>query len=156
MVAGAPRDMNGLRTLDDKRPVAFVALSPQAPGSDGFDAEGYGKVERPTLIVTGRGDHNPPDTADGRASVFDALAPGDKARLFIEDPAAIHMLFAHEVATCADHSTLDHCKVLAAWMRSAVVSFLDAHLRQSPDAIAYTSSDKLARASAGLAEWSLR
>lgn len=156
MIAGAPRDMNGPVEMEDPRATAFAALSPQAPGSDGFDAAGYGHVERPTLIATGRGDENPPDTADARASVFDLIQPGEKARLFIEDPAAIHTLFGGALDPCAARASLERCEEMFAWLRSALLAFLDTHLRASTGARAYLESTMLSAASANAAEWSLR
>jgi hypothetical protein len=156
MVAGAARDMNGTKLMADERPLAFVALSPQAPGSDGFDEAGYALVTRPTLIATGRGDENPPDTADGRASVFDLVQPGDKARLFIEDAAANHGLFALELEGCVESSTSARCTEMASWLRSAVLAFLDAHLRDAPAAREVLASSNFAVASDGVAVWSTR
>jgi hypothetical protein len=157
MIDGAPRDINGTSTLmSDPRPIAFLAFSPQAPGSDGFTEDSYAHVTRPTLIGTGRGDDNPPDTAEGRASVYDLVQPGNKARIFIEDVAAIHTLFELETDTCVNQTTLAHCNEMRSWVRSAGLAFLDAHLRSSPAAIAWMSSTNLSAASAGVAEWSTR
>jgi acetyl esterase/lipase len=159
MIAGAPRDMNGQKLLVDPRPAAFVALSPQAPGSDGLDAAGYAQITRPTFIGTGRGDEAPPDTADGRASVFDHLspaAPGTAVRIFVEDPAAVHGLFALETAPCAAQATLERCKQMRSWIRATAFAFLDAQLRGSADAAAFLASSNLAVASEGAGELSVR
>lgn len=157
MIDGAPRDINGTATImSDPRPIAFLAFSPQAPGSEGFTEDSYTHVTRPTLIGTGRGDDNPPDTADGRASVFDLIQPGNKARIFVEDVAAIHTLFELKTDSCASHATLAHCNEMRDWVQSAGLAFLDAHLRGSPDALAWMASTNLAAASAGVAEWSTR
>jgi hypothetical protein len=157
MVAGAPREVNGAPLLlKDPRPIAFLALSPQAPGSDGMTDTGYAQITRPTLIGTGRGDENPPDTADGRASVFDLVQPGNKARIFVEDPAAVHTVFALETAGCANAAPLAHCEEMISWVKSAGLAFLDAHLRTAPDAIAWMAATNLAVASGGAAEWSVR
>lgn len=157
MLAGAPRDVFGTPLVGvDARPVAFVALSPQAPGSEGFTEAAYGQVARPTLIATGRGDENPPDTADGRATVFDVMQPGNKARVFIEDAAALHMVFAHVTDSCVTLATLERCEQLVSWVESATLAFLDTHLRGSPAAAAWLASTNLATASAGAAEWSTR
>jgi predicted dienelactone hydrolase len=158
MVAGALRDIDGVPTAySDPRPQAFLAFSPQAPGSDGMTETGYAAVVRPTLIGTGRGDHNPPDTADGRASVFDLIQPGDKARLFIEDADANHMLFELETASCVTPTVpLAECEAMRDWIASAGLAFLDAHLRGSAAARAWLASSNVAVASAGVAEWSTR
>jgi dienelactone hydrolase len=157
MLAGAPRDVFGTPLVGvDPRPIAFVALSPQAPGSEGFTEAGYGQITRPTLIATGRGDENPPDTADGRATVFDVMQPGNKARLFIEDPAALHMVFSHQTASCITLASLERCEQLVSWVESATLAFLDTHLRGAPAASAWLDSTNLGTASEGAAEWSRR
>jgi len=157
VVAGAARDINGVATRNpDPRPVAFLAFSPQAPGSDGMTEAGYAEVVRPTLIGTGRGDEDPPDTADGRASVFDLIQPGDKARIFIEEPAAVHMLFALETDTCAEVAPRGHCEAMRDWVKSAGLAFLDGNVRGSADAQAWLASSRLTTASAGIAEWQTR
>ncbi|MEJ7599467.1 MAG: hypothetical protein WKG01_16285 [Kofleriaceae bacterium] len=157
MLAGAPRDVAGA-AIDgtDPRPTAFLAFSPQAPGSEGFTAAAYGHIGRPTLIATGRGDENPPDTADGRASVFDFVQPGNKARIFIEDPASLHTVFAHETTSCTRVAPLERCEQMVAWVTSAALAFLDTHLRGAADAAAWIGSTNLGTASAGAAAWSTR
>ena len=157
MVAGAARDINGVSTVTvDPRPIAFLAMSPQAPGSDGMTAAGYGQVTRPTLIGTGRGDDDPPDTADGRASVFDLMQPGGKARIFIEAPAAIHTVFALETDACAASTPVARCEQMRDWVRSAGLAFLDGNVRGTHLAQAWLASNALGVASAGVAEWSTR
>jgi predicted dienelactone hydrolase len=157
MIAGAAREINQVSVVtSDPRPIAFLAFSPQAPGSDGMTEAGYGLVTRPTLIGTGRGDHDPPDTADGRASVFDLIQPGNKARIFIEDPTAIHTIFALETDNCTNNASLAHCEEMRDWVKSAGLAFLDANVRMRPAAINWVASTRLATASGGVAEWSTR
>ncbi len=157
MVDGAPRDINHTEVrLPDSRPIAFLAFSPQAPGSEGFTAAGYGEIARPTLIGTGRGDDNPPDTADGRSSVFDLVQPGDKYRIFIEDPEAIHTIYELKTDSCAINTPLARCEEFRDWVKAAGLAFLDAYLRDDPDAQAWLASTDLDVASAGTAEWSTR
>jgi hypothetical protein len=158
MVAGSTRDINGTPVLlPDLRPRAFIAMSPQAPGIDGMTAEGYALVERPTLIGTGRGDDDPEQTADARATVFDYFPPGDKARIFIEDENARHGLFALETDGCvATGAALDECLAMRDWVISAGLAFLDAYVRDSGEAFEFLSSSNLDVASDGVAEWSLR
>jgi hypothetical protein len=158
MIAGAAREINRRSfVISDPRPIAFLAFSPQAPGSDGMTAGGYGRVSRPTLIGTGRGDDDPPDDpADGRASVFDLIQPGDKARVFIEDSDAIHTIFALETDGCARNTTLERCEEMRDWVKSAGLAFLDAHVRGRFAALAWVASNRLEIASGGVAEWSTR
>jgi len=157
MIDGAPRDINGVATrLADPRPIAFLALSPQAPGSDGMTAAGYAQITRPTLIGTGRGDDNPPDTAEGRASVYDLMQPGNKARIFVEDPAAIHSVFALETDGCMAQAPLAHCEEMVSWVRSSGLAFLDAYVRGLPEALAWVASTNATVASGGVAMWSTR
>jgi hypothetical protein len=157
MIDGAPRDINHTTTLlADSRPMAFLAFSPQAPGSEGFTEDGYGAITRPTLIGTGRGDEDPPDTADGRASVFDLVQPGEKYRIFIEDAAAIHTIYELETGNCALATPLVRCEEFRDWLQATGLAFLDAFLRGDPDAQAWLASTDLEVASAGTAEWSTR
>jgi len=157
MIDGAPRDINHTEVrLADSRPIAFLAFSPQAPGSEGFTEAGYGEIARPTLIGTGRGDEDPPDTADGRSSVFDLVQPGDKYRIFIEDPEAIHTIYELSTDNCAITTPLERCEEFRDWVKSAGLAFLDAYLRDDPDAQAWLASSDLDVASAGTAEWSTR
>jgi hypothetical protein len=157
MVAGAAREINNQSVvISDPRPIAFLAFSPQAPGSDGMTAGGYGRVSRPTLIGTGRGDDDPPDTADGRASVFELMQPGDKARVFVEDPAAIHTLFELETDNCTRNTSLAHCEEMRDWVKSAGLAFLDAYVRVRIPAITWIASNHLETASGGVATWSTR
>jgi acetyl esterase/lipase len=157
MVAGAAREINQRSyVISDPRPVAFLAFSPQAPGSDGMTTGGYSRVVRPTLIGTGRGDHDPPDTADGRASVFDLIQPGNKARIFVEDDTAIHTIFALETDNCARNTSLAHCEEMRDWVKSAGLAFLDAHVRGRLAALNWVASNRIEIASGGVAEWSTR
>ncbi|MEL7091322.1 MAG: hypothetical protein AAFN94_06265 [Pseudomonadota bacterium] len=139
MVAGATRafrsgDMNQdfieVMDLSDTRPIAFIALSPQGPGVDGF-FEGWKQggetswdaVDRPVYVGTGAGDNgcdqNPRSTSSStihfcsnlgpvpsnRKAVFDFLpagAPGseNKYRYFIDDWRAAHTIFKLSNNTC--------------------------------------------------------
>ena len=131
MVAGATRafrtggdrgdDYFEIMDLSDPRPVAFIAMSPQGPGSDGFyegwKYEGetsWDNVTRPTLIGTGAGDNgcdqsprnltsstihycsNLGPTPSNRKAVFDFLPKGaeiSKYRFYINHWRAAHTIF---------------------------------------------------------------
>ena len=120
MIGGALRRYSGGPVdLSDPRPIAFLAFSPQQPGSDGFfdssfdSAEHSWKhIERPALVVTGDGDStcNPGvepgscigDTPFGRRIAFGRMPIGNKYHLYIHDEQAFHTLFELSTDKCSE------------------------------------------------------
>ncbi len=139
MVAGATRafrigdldqDYIAILDLSDPRPIAFIALSPQGPGVDGFyegwkqgGETSWDNVTRPVLVGTGAGDNgceqSPPSTTSStihyctnlgpvpsnRKAVFDMLpesenGSGTKYRYYIDDWRASHTIFKLSNAPC--------------------------------------------------------
>jgi len=81
-------------TLADPRPAAFAALSPSPP-QRGDMTTAFGAITRPVLCLTGTLDDDVIGngaTAERRARVVEALPPGRRAGLVLED--ADHMTFA--------------------------------------------------------------
>jgi dienelactone hydrolase len=77
------------KTLVDPRFNAFIALSPQA-----VQANGYGEITKPMLVITGTIDGDmigSGATPDKRAATFDRLPAGDKYRVIFEN--GDHMVF---------------------------------------------------------------
>lgn len=140
MVAGATRafrtgdaaeDYIEIRDLSDPRPIAFIAMSPQGPGADGFyeawkhaGETSWDNVTRPILIGTGAGDNgcdqsprsltsstihycnNLGPTPSNRKAVFDFLPQGpgagiSKYRFYIDHWRAAHTIFKLSENTCA-------------------------------------------------------
>ncbi len=87
IVAGATVLMpNGERiSLVDKRPNAFIAISPNGPNGL-FDINSFAEIKRPMLLVTGGNDFGrsgqPPSW---RKKAYEFLPKGDKFLLWIED-----------------------------------------------------------------------
>ena len=154
MIADAGREYMpglGLSFADHPAPRAFVALSPQGAGEDGFLPESWDGVTRPVLMCTGASDGDHPHE---RRDPYEYMPAGDKYLLWIEDPGAQYMLIAGEIEPCLrairDRS---RCQAMREWLRSAVSAFLDAHLRHDRTAVDYLASDALVEASGGVVEW---
>lgn len=175
-IAGAKRIFVGPPVdLSDPRPIAFLAFSPQQPGSEGFFDTRFGKprhswsdVQRPVLTATGDGDStcNPGaepgscigDTPFGRRIGFQRMPAGvtgpNKYQLYIHDADAFHTLFQLNADKCPALG-LDQarCDETVRWLQSAGLAFLDGHVRQLPAALQWLQSDRIERASGGVAEW---
>jgi dienelactone hydrolase len=175
-VAGARRGFGGAPlNIADRRPVAFLAFSPQQPGNEGFFDTDFGQPEhswidldRPVLVGTGDGDRTcqpGPEPGScigempyGRRIAFERLpAVGNKAMVYVHDVDAFHTLFALESSRC---QTLGvdpaKCTEMIRWVTAAALAFLDGQLRRIPGALQWLASDRLQRASNGVAEWRLR
>ena len=172
-VAGARRIFVGAPiAIADPRPVAFLAFSPQQPGSEGFFDTRFQKarhswtdVHRPVLLATGDGDStcNPGpepgscvgDTPFGRRNAFERLpADGNKYHLYLHDANAFHALFELNAAKCPQLNVDPaFCGEAVRWLASAGLAFLDAHVRQVPFAQQWLQSQRVEAASGGVAEW---
>jgi hypothetical protein len=172
-VAGAARNFSGTPvSFADPRPVAFLAFSPQAPGSEGFfdtdfkqPTHSFQPLARPVLIGTGDGDNGCKtieepgnclgDTPTGRRSIFDRMPPGNKYRIYVHDADTFHTLFELNTGKC---STLGvnqtKCDDIARLLRSVGLAFLDGHVRQNAFANLWLRSNNVEIASQGIAEWS--
>jgi len=94
-VGGIPvRLSSGVRqTLRDRRPRAFLVMSPPTPGQF-FAAEDHACFDRPILLVTGTRDHGPfvEGPREDRAGVFPLLTAARAWQAVFE--GADHMTFA--------------------------------------------------------------
>lgn len=173
-VAGALRNFTGkVLEMGDSRPVAFLAFSPQSPGSEGFFDTDFRRPEhswlnigRPTLMATGDGDAtcihlDEPGSCFGdspylRRIGYERMPAGNKYQLYIHDPDAFHTLFDLNTGDCASGAKpVDpaKCDEIARWLTSTAVAFLDGHMRQDPLALQWLSSRNIVNASGGVAEW---
>ena len=171
-VAGALRDFSGtVLDMHDGRPVAFLALSPQGPGGEGFfdtdfkkPAHSWMSVDRPVLLGTGDGDNvchrsAEPGSCVGdspylRRLVFERMPGGNKYQIYVHDADTFHMLFELNTAECAAKNVdQGKCDEIARWLRSTALAFLDAQLRQNLLAIQWLRSNNIETASGGVAEW---
>jgi hypothetical protein len=175
-VAGARRNFGGAPlTISDRRPIAFLAFSPQQPGNEGFFDTDFGQpehswidLERPVLVGTGDGDRtcqSGPEPGScigempyGRRIAFERL-PGrsNKAMIYVHDSEAFHTLFALESSRCQTLGVdVAKCAEMIRWVTAAGLAFLDGQLRRTPGALQWLASDRLQQASDGVAEWRLR
>jgi hypothetical protein len=172
-VAGAKRIFVGAPVeISDPRPVAFLAFSPQQPGSEGFFDTRFQKqrhswtdVHRPVLTATGDGDStcNPGpevgscigDTPFGRRIGHQRMpADGNKYHLYLHTAEAFHTLFELNAAKCPELGVdPQRCDEAVRWLSSAGLAFLDAHVRQVPLALQWLQSNRIEVASSGVAEW---
>jgi poly(3-hydroxybutyrate) depolymerase len=172
-VAGARRIFVGApEEISDPRPIAFLAFSPQQPGSEGFFDTRFQKprhswtdVQRPVLTATGDGDStcNPGpepgscigDTPFGRRIGFQRMpASGNKYHLYLHDADAFHMLFQLNAGKCAELGVdQQKCDEAVRWLSSAALAFLDGHVQQIPAALQWLQSNRIEVASGGVAEW---
>jgi hypothetical protein len=161
MVAGATRDFAGRqRAIADPRPIAFVSCSPQGPGEDGFIEASFVPVTRPHLTLTGLGDETD-GAAARRRRAFELAQPGEKYLLWINELSARHTTFDFNTDACESYQRmhsgdLTRCSEHRQWLASAMLAFLDAHLRNAAPARAWLSSSNAAVLSAGVIEWSRR
>jgi len=167
MVAGATRQFAGVDTLlIDPRPMAFISASPQGPGDEDFTQDSFTGagclalagdpslcLTRPHLGLTGVGDDTAGQVAENRRVSFDLMPPGDKHLLWLLEEPARHTTFEYKLESCeryADDEMLDptvfpaRCATYLVWLRSAMLAFLDAYVRDLPAAQAYLASDNLA------------
>jgi dienelactone hydrolase len=172
-IAGALRNFTGAALdLSDPRPVAFLAFSPQGPGSEGFFDTQFGNAEhswmniaRPVLIGTGDGDSTcnhlaEPGSCFGdspyiRRLAFDRMPAGGKYRLYVHDADTFHMLFELKASECGTSKAVDRakCDEIVRWVSSAALAFLDANLKADALAGQWLGSSNVVNASGGVAEW---
>jgi len=88
------------QTFADPRIQAFVALSPQGPGEEGFTADSWSGIHAPFMAVVGSSDEGVKgEPAEWRLSVYRHLPPGDKYSVWV--PGANHMSFADKLGHIA-------------------------------------------------------
>ena len=154
MTAGAARQYEAkVERFADPRPRAFLAFSPQAPGSDGFFQASWEGVARPTLIGTGAGDTTGGEKAADRLKVFEHLPEPDKYLLYLNDGSP-HGRFGLGRSRCVSTGgTIPEadCDRAVERLAAVAVAFLDAYVRERPQARAWLRSDSLAEASDGAA-----
>ena len=86
------------------------------------------------------------------------LQPRDRAAwleaLPSHDADAFHTLFELNGAKCvALLNDTFKCSEMVRWLSSAGLAFLDGHVRQVPAALQWLQSDRVEKASRGVAEW---
>ncbi len=150
-LAGAQRDFKGNPyALSDTRPRSILAFSPQGPSpDDGFDFTSWETVDnRPVLTATGLSDSTGGQSAANRRVPHVIMPPGGRYRLFIDHVDASHGMMNLHAPTANPE--------VEEWLKVAVLAFIDATLREIPEAQAYINSRNLTLFSAGVADWDVR
>ncbi|MEZ5360917.1 MAG: hypothetical protein R2748_00905 [Bryobacterales bacterium] len=154
MAAGAARRYEErVETFADPRPRAFLAFSPQGPGSDGMFAGSFDGIDRPVLIGTGAGDTTGGEQAEDRVAVFDELTGPDQYLLYVDDESAPHGRFGLGLAKCASIGgpvADEDCDRVIGWLSTAALRFLDAYLRGSGEARTWLQEDGIGRETGGV------
>jgi hypothetical protein len=144
-IAGAtivPGPGSDVMSFADSAPVAFLALSPSGPGHFGFTEDSFTAIDRPMMVMSGTGDRTPGEQPRDRLRAYELLPPGDKALVWIDDPGS-----SHDTFNLANPEQPD----MMAWIASAGLAWLDATLRDRPEAWSWLASGNLAIASGGIA-----
>lgn len=169
---GEPFDLSDPR----HRAKAFIALSPQQQGNEGFfdtdhnrPTHSWMRLQSPVLIATGDGDStcqplDEPgscfgDTPWGRRIGFERMPEGGKYLLYFRDARVFHGLFGLETddSKCtASPQAQQHCDEVARALRATVLAFLDAHLTSQPLARHWLAGRDVEIATQGLAQWRRR
>ncbi len=150
-LAGAQRDFKGIPyALSDARPRSFLAFSAQGPSpDDGFTLTSWETVDnRPVLTATGLNDSSAGQSPANRRVPYVSMPPGGRYRLFIDHPDASHSRMNLNADTPSPE--------VEDWLKAGVLAFVDATLKEIPEAQAYINSRNLTVYSAGVADWDAR
>jgi predicted dienelactone hydrolase len=158
MIAGAKRAyFDSATTISDPRPKAFLALSPQGPGDEGFFESSWDSIDRPFFIGTGAGDTTSGTQEVNRRVPFMLMPEGNKYLLWLNHGGANHGLFNMNLEACVrEVRDQDTCNALLTFLYSTSLAFLDAHLLDRLEAQSWLSSDLIEKASEGYAQFSKR
>ena len=142
----------------DDRPIAFLAtgvVGPSYAGWDfGFQSPGphpaitehsFVDIDRPFMFITGVGDETgePPET---RLTPWLTSVPGNKVLVWNTEVEAVHETM--NIHKCDTPARADHCE----WIGSAGLAFLDAVVRERPEAQEWMRSGALKVLSEGAIE----
>lgn len=139
-------------------PIAFLATGVQGPMYAGFqsgfqspgthratDEHSFVGIDRPFMSITGVGDETgePPET---RVTAWLTSLPGNKVLVWNTVAEAVHETM--DIHKCNTPVRADHCE----WIGSAGLAFLDAVVRQRPEAEEWMRSNALEVLSGGAIE----
>jgi hypothetical protein len=141
----------------DPRPIAFVSLSPQGIGDDGFREGSWVDMDRPFLLATGRGDGGE-DTGPVRRDGFYGSSGENQFMFYVDHIAAQHGVFGSTRPDSCLRETDDEalCDSMILWLRSTVAAFLAGVLEESPEARQWLQTDQIATAGAPHVQWETR
>jgi len=166
---GEPIDLSDPR----RRAKAFIALSPQQQGNEGFFDTDYNRpthswirLQRPVLVASGDGDSTCQpliepgscfgDAPWGRRVGFERMPAGDKVLLYFNDARVFHGLFALETGDdkcIVSPDARRRCDNVAEVLRATAIAFLDWHLLARPLAQQWLAGQDVEIATQGVAQW---
>ena len=132
----------------DDAPVAFLATGVQGPMFAGFhsgfqpaapelDVHSFTGIDRPFMFITGVGDETGEPPESRVTAWLTAQGTGDMYLSWDTDHRAVHETMDIDVDKCDTAVRSDHCR----WIGSAGLAFLDAIVRQRPEARQWLDSD---------------
>lgn len=157
-VAGCSREILGQRYggpdfFEDPTPIAFIALSPSAPGySYLFDSKfldastTWDRVTRPMLMISGSGDANE-QVPHGRWLAYEHMpeADGTHYRFWFDDVDFGHGNYAEDPCELTGAAGQRKCSAFSAAWSSAILSYLDGYVLKRPQALEYLNNGYLTR-----------
>jgi|694.fasta_scaffold15221_11 predicted dienelactone hydrolase len=141
LLAGANlRLPNGaILNLKDERICAFLAISPQGTGRQGFDRHSWEMINRPMMLITGPEDRGlMGETAQWRQQSFDYMALGDKCQILIQ--RASHFSFAEDQLGLVNR---DRQRQVHSYVQDLSLAFWHTYLQPSPSTLKLLDSLKL-------------
>jgi pimeloyl-ACP methyl ester carboxylesterase len=159
LLAGAlidiPKGPKG-KSFADARPKAFLLLSAQGKGQQGFNEKSWQPLDRPLLVMTGSRDlGRAGQTPQWRLDPYRYAPPGDKFAVFVE--GAAHMSFTGRLAepgaflpaAGGRRANPDEEVAIFKQVKIASLAFWDAYLKGDLPAKLFLQSDALASESGG-------
>ncbi len=145
MALAGQRYPGPVKTLDDSRIKAFIALSPNATGMPRTFADRYGSMTAPFFSITGTEDADPFSATRNmrsmvgkRVAVYQHQPPGDKYLFLISN--ADHMVFngneQQSMRSLRQRSPMSPAEItrIQSAVKTSTLKFLDAHLREDEKA----------------------
>ncbi len=127
--------------IRDDRPIAFLATAPPGPIYAGWPFPGFqgGKsfnnIDRPFAFITGVSDKTPDKPPEARIIAWLTSMPGNKYLSYDTSSKAKHETM--NINKCDGTLRTKHCR----WIASFGLAFLDAIVRERPEAIEWLESD---------------
>ena len=130
-------------------PIAYMAFSPQGPGSEGFEDTSFDAMQAaPILTATGSGDDaGGEDPLVRREAHYHMMPAGDRHQLYVCDTRFKHTNYSLERPAPRAFKEL---------LIGAALAHLDASMRGRSEAIDWLASQNAAAKALGSAEWSVR
>jgi hypothetical protein len=133
-----------------KRPIAFMASAPPGPEyagfKSGFQSDSFRRIDgRPFLLISGVGD-TVGKPSESRVAGWLRSMPGGKYLSSDTEKQAVHETM--NIHKCDTVLRADHCK----WIASLGTAFMDAVVRQRPEAISWLASDAYRHLTSGAIE----